>query len=374
MANIYFFSKQNVQQAYKTCEKFLNPNTFYEITKASDSKIAIYVTETLTDEQDKQLKSTPGYIKKEYSNCQTPALKSLNSNGFTYNSVKFDQNNLNIIAGLNAIDNIDSVESVFRLLNSLGLNCARAGVYKPRTSPYSFQGLGKSILEQLFASADQYGIKAIAIEVLCESHVDEVLTALEKGRYETGVILQIGTRNAQNFELLKYVGKTNYPILYKRGFGISLLESIQACEYIAQTGNEKIIFCLRGLKSIHANPHRNICDFSQLPIINRMLNITTCSDPSHSIGNRDYDKDNIMDIAHVTAQAVVAGTNSLLIDIHPEPHKSPVDSKQVLNFEQFRVLVKDIKICRETYIKRKQLYLTNDCKNSYNLELDYFAS
>lgn len=371
MANIYFFSKQNAQQVYDCCEAILKSNSFYNIATEKEESIAIYVSEEISLELECKLTNVDGFIRKLSTNSKMPALSEMSPNGFTYNGIKFGDEELNIIAGLNAIDNIKNVESVFRFLNSLGLSSARAGVYKPRTNPYSFQGLGASILNDLFFLADKYNIKAIAIEVLNESHVDEVCSALEQGNYKVGVILQIGTRNAQNFELLKCVGKTRYPILYKRGFGISLLESMQACEYIAKNGNNKIIFCLRGLKSIHASPHRNICDFSQLPALKRMINVVTCSDPSHSVGNREYDHNQIMDIAHVTAQAVISGTNSLLIDIHPNPKESPVDSNQILNFQQFSSLLDDINICRMAFINRKKLYSNELIKKQ---ELDHFVS
>ena len=124
------------------------------------------------------------------------------------------------------------------------------GAYKPRTSPYAFQGHGKKCLPFVFELGGKYGIKVIAMEITHESHVDEIREALHKTGSPTGAMLQIGTRNTQNFELLKIVGRQQeFPVLIKRGFGITLEESLNAAEYLASKANQRVVFCLRGMKT-----------------------------------------------------------------------------------------------------------------------------
>ncbi|MEO2169933.1 MAG: 3-deoxy-7-phosphoheptulonate synthase, partial [bacterium] len=150
--------------------------------------------------------------------------------GFSYQGLKFDQDSLHILPGLCAVDSRESVASMFAALQEAGVETSRMGAYKPRTSPYDFQGLGKSCLPYVFELAGQYGIKVIAMEIVHESQIDEINAALDAAGSPTGVLLQVGTRNAQNFELLKVIGQQQrFPVLFKRGMGITLEESINAC-------------------------------------------------------------------------------------------------------------------------------------------------
>lgn len=273
--------------------------------------------------------------------------------GFTYQGIKFSQTSFNIFAGLNAVDNQTNVAKTFQALQKYGLTCARMGAFKPRTNPYHFQGLGATCLPYVFELAGKYGIKVIAMEITHDSQVDLIYDTLEKYGNPTGVMLQIGTRNAQNFELLKAVGKqSHFPILYKRGYGITLEESLSACEYIAHAGNQKIIFCLRGMKSQYAEPHRNFVDFAQIPVIKRLTKLPVCADPSHAIGNNLTDLDQIPDIFNVTAQSVIAGTNMLLVDIHPEPELALVDAKQAISLDNLNWYLEDINLCHDAYLHR----------------------
>ncbi len=141
---------------------------------------------------------------------------------FEYNGVHFGQDTLNVFAGLCAVDNAEHVELMMRALRDNGQVCTRMGAYKPRTSPYAFQGHGKNCLPYVFELAGKYGIKVIAMEITHESHLHEISAALQQTGNPTGVMLQIGTRNTQNFELLKIVGRQQeFPVLLKRGFGIT---------------------------------------------------------------------------------------------------------------------------------------------------------
>ncbi|MDH4273961.1 MAG: 3-deoxy-7-phosphoheptulonate synthase [Gammaproteobacteria bacterium] len=272
---------------------------------------------------------------------------------FVYNGVRFGQDNLNVFAGLCAVDTPEHVELMLRALQAHGQQCTRMGAYKPRTNPYSFQGHGKQCLPYVFDLAGKYGIKVIAMEVTHESHVDEIRNALHATGQATGVMLQIGTRNTQNFELLKIVGRQlEFPVLLKRGFGITLEESLNAAEYLASEGNRMIVFGLRGMKTNMGDPHRNFVDFAHVPVVKRLTRMPVCIDPSHSVGSREASPDHVMDMMHVTAQGVIAGANMILVDFHPAPSKALVDGPQALYLEELPWYLEDVAIAREAYEKR----------------------
>jgi 3-deoxy-7-phosphoheptulonate synthase len=273
---------------------------------------------------------------------------------FTYRGVAFDQDCFHVVAGLNAVDTREYVEQTFRALQAAGQLCARMGAYKPRTSPYSFQGYGKQCLPYVFELAGKYGVRVISMEVTRDEHVDEIRAALRQTGDATGVMLQIGTRNTQNFELLKTVGsQRDFPIMLKRGFGITLHESLLAAEYIASAGNRDIVFCLRGMKTNFGDPHRNLVDFAHVPVVKRLTRMPVCVDPSHSVGLRANAPDGLQDIFHVAAQGIVAGANLVLTDIHPEPRKALVDAGQALTLEELPGFLEDCAIAREAYEKRR---------------------
>ncbi len=275
---------------------------------------------------------------------------------FDYNGVRFGQDTLNVFAGLCAVDTPEHVEMMMKALRDHGQVCARMGAYKPRTSPYAFQGHGKACLPYVFDLAGKYGIKVIAMEITHESHVDEIREALNQTRSPTGVMLQIGTRNTQNFELLKIVGRQqDFPVLIKRGFGITLDESLNAAEYLASEGNRKVVFGLRGMKTNMADPHRNFVDFAHVPVVKRLTRMPVCIDPSHSVGARTCAPDDILDIMHVTAQGVIAGANMVLVDFHPVPGKALVDGPQALLIRELPHFLEDIRIAREAYQQREAL-------------------
>jgi 3-deoxy-7-phosphoheptulonate synthase len=275
---------------------------------------------------------------------------------FDYNGVAFGQDSLNIFAGLCAVDSPASAGAMMKALQQHGQVCTRMGAYKPRTNPYAFQGFGAKCLPYVFELAGKYGIRVIAMEVTHESHVDEIRAALKATGNPTGVMLQIGTRNTQNFELLKLVGKQQeFPVLIKRGFGITLDESLNAAEYLASEGNRKVVFGLRGMKTNMGDPHRNFVDFSHVPVVKRLTRMPVCIDPSHSVGTRAMAPDGILDIFHVVAQGVVAGANMVLVDFHPDPAKALVDGPQALLLSELSHFLDDVALARETYVKRASL-------------------
>jgi 3-deoxy-7-phosphoheptulonate synthase len=259
-----------------------------------------------------------------------------------------------VFAGLCAVDTPEHVEQMMRALAEHGQVCTRMGSYKPRTSPYSFQGLGAESLPWVFELAGKYGIKVVAMEITHDSHLEEIQEALERTGHPTGVMLQIGTRNTQNFELLKAVGRqSELPVLFKRGFGITLDESLNAAEYLASEGNRRIIFCLRGMKTNMGDPHRNLVDFAHVPVVKRLTLMPVCVDPSHSVGSRDEDPDGLPELMHATAQGVIAGANMVLVDFHPAPEKALVDGPQALRLEELPWFLDDVQIAREAFLARQ---------------------
>ncbi len=278
------------------------------------------------------------------------------STEFHYNGVRFGQDNLNLFAGLCAVDTREHVERTFRALRDNGQVCARMGAYKPRTSPYSFQGHGRECLPYVFELAGAYDMRVIAMEVTHEVQVDEINDALEATGNPVGVMLQIGTRNTQNFELLKAVGRqTRFPVLFKRGFGITLDESLNAAEYLASEGNRRIVFGLRGMKTNMGDPHRNLVDFAHVPVVKRLTRMPVCIDPSHSVGTRALAPDGMPDLMHATAQGVIAGANMILVDFHPQPESALVDGAQALRLEELPYFIEDVAIARDAYERRVEL-------------------
>ncbi|MBI3526537.1 MAG: 3-deoxy-7-phosphoheptulonate synthase [Betaproteobacteria bacterium] len=275
---------------------------------------------------------------------------------FDYQGLRFGQDTLHIFAGLCAVDTRDHVDIMMRALKDNGQQCTRMGAYKPRTSPYAFQGHGKSCLPFVFELAGKHGIRVIAMEVTHESHVEEIRQALRETGNPTGVMLQIGTRNTQNFELLKIVGRQKeFPVLIKRGFGITLDESLNAAEYLASEGNHRVVFGLRGMKTNLGDPHRNFVDFAQVPVVRRLTRMPVCIDPSHSVGSRMAGPDGILDVMHATAQGVLVGANMVLVDFHPNPSKALVDGPQALRLDELPQFIEDVAIARGAYLKRVEL-------------------
>ena len=274
--------------------------------------------------------------------------------GFEYRGLTFSQDSFHVFAGLCAVDTREHADLMMSALARAGLRTARMGAYKPRTSPYDFQGHGRACLSYVFELAGRHGIEVIAMEVTHESHPEEISDALREAGDPTGVMVQIGTRNTQNFELLKHVGRqTEFPVLFKRGMGITLEESLNACEYVASNGNPRIVFCLRGVKTHKGDPHRNLVDFAHVPVVKRLTRLPVCVDPSHSVGKKVEAPDGVLDIAHAAAQGVIAGANMVLVDFHPRPERALCDGPQALLLEELEPFLEDMRICREAYERRR---------------------
>ena len=276
--------------------------------------------------------------------------------GFEYNGVHFSQDSFHLFPGVCAVDTRENLEATFRALRAAGISTTRAGAYKPRTSPYDFQGHGANCLPWVFELAGKHAIRVIAMEVTSESHIEEIHDALAAAGRPTGVMLQTGTRNAQNFELLKSVGsQQEFPVLFKRGMGITLEESLNAVEYVASGGNHRIVFGLRGMKTNLGDPHRNFVDFAMVPAVKRMTRMPVCIDPSHAVGKRTSAPDGLLDIHHVTAQGIIAGANMVLVDFHPRPEEALCDGPQALTPAELEHFVRDAQLVRDAYLQRLKL-------------------
>jgi 3-deoxy-7-phosphoheptulonate synthase len=280
--------------------------------------------------------------------------------GFEYNGVNISQDTFHVFPGVCAVDTRQNLETMFKALADHEITTARAGAYKPRTSPYDFQGHGAECLPFVFELGGKYGIRIIAMEITHESHLEEIQKALVASGNPTGVMLQIGTRNAQNFELLKAVGaQVELPVLFKRGMGITLEESLNACEYVASGGNRRIVFCLRGMKTQLGDPHRNFVDFAHVPVVHRLTRLPVCIDPSHSVGSRTRAPDGLLDVFHATAQGVITGANGVLVDFHPNPDEALCDGPQALTLDELPQFVEDVRIVREAYTARVRSVATS---------------
>ena len=341
---------------YLSAKPGITPHS-HSITGAGRTLTEIYLVGDVAGLDQAEIESLPGVekvvrVSREYRVIGRHT-GDVRASGFTYKDVRFDQQSLHVFAGLCAVDNPVNVETMMRALRDNGQVCTRMGAYKPRTNPYSFQGHGASCLPWMFELAGKYGIRVIAMEITHDSHVREIRQALEETGHPTGVMLQIGTRNTQNFELLKEVGRQQeLPVLLKRGFGITLDESLNAAEYLASEGNRNIIFCLRGMKTNMGDPHRNLVDFGHVPVVRHLTHLPVCIDPSHSVGSRNAGPDGILDVMHATAQGVVAGANMILADFHPKPEEALVDGPQALHMDELTWFLEDIDIARQAYETR----------------------
>lgn len=234
--------------------------------------------------------------------------------------------NFTVIAGPCAVESEDQVMKTAEAISKLGLTFMRGGAYKPRSSPYSFQGLHEDGLKILAAAREQYGVK-IVTEVLSMNEVELVSQYAD--------ILQVGARNMQNFRLLEALGKCDKPILLKRGISASIEELLMSAEYILNQGNPNVILCERGIRTFET-AYRNTLDLAAVPVLKRKTHLPVIVDPSHAAGNRDL-------VPPLAKAALACGADGLLVEIHPDPANARCDGKQSLNFKQFTPLMKQLR-------------------------------
>ena len=229
------------------------------------------------------------------------------------------------IAGPCAIESEDSLETIASFLEKCSWKFLRGGAFKPRTSPYSFQGLGEEGLKHLNAVSRKHHLYSVS-EVLSSEEVPLVAEYVD--------ILQIGSRNAQNFSLLKKAGECQKPILLKRGMMMRLEEFLLAAEYIAEKGNSNIILCERGIRTFETAT-RNTLDLSAIPYLKEHTSLPVIVDPSHATGKASY-------VAPLAKAALACGADGLMIEVHPHPQNALSDGEQSLNLDQFKNLADSI--------------------------------
>jgi len=232
-----------------------------------------------------------------------------------------------VMAGPCAVESEDQIHRVAAAVRRAGAQVLRGGAFKPRTSPYSFQGLGAEGLGYLRQAADAQGMLAIS-EVMDQTQIEVAERHLD--------ILQVGARNMQNFTFLKELGKSRKPVLLKRGMSATLEEWLLSAEYIMTGGNRSVILCERGIRTFERHT-RNTMDISAIPIIHKLSHLPIIADPSHGTGLRDK-------VAPMARAAVAAGADGLLIEVHHDPENALSDGAQSLYPEQFGELMGQIRV------------------------------
>jgi len=231
-----------------------------------------------------------------------------------------------VIAGPCAVESREQLWEIARFVKEVGAKILRGGAFKPRTSPYSFQGLGVEGLKLLYEVKQEFGMPVIT-EVMDPRDLEIVMEYVD--------IIQIGARNMQNFTLLKEVGKLRKPVLLKRGLSATLEEFLFAAEYILLGGNSEVILCERGIRTF-SDFSRNTLDLSIIPALKEKTHLPVFVDPSHGTGNYRY-------VPSMAKAAVAAGADGLIIEVHPNPEKALSDGPQSLTFSDFRRLMGELK-------------------------------
>ncbi len=244
--------------------------------------------------------------------------------------VKIGGGDITFMAGPCSVENMENTMETAELVKAAGALILRGGAFKPRTSPYSFQGLGEEGLKYLQDAADKTGLK-----VITEAMNIEQLKLVVK----YADIVQLGARNMQNFELLKACGYVDKPILLKRGFSNTIKEFLMSAEYIASKGNTDIILCERGIRTF-SDYVRFTLDISALPVLRKLTHLPVIVDPSHSAGNREY-------VEPLVLAAAAAGADGLIIEVHPNPREALSDGAQTVYPRHFEDIVKKANAIRE---------------------------
>ncbi|MBR2048062.1 MAG: 3-deoxy-7-phosphoheptulonate synthase [Oscillospiraceae bacterium] len=243
--------------------------------------------------------------------------------------VKLGGGHFAMIAGPCSVENEDQIIEVATRVKAAGAKILRGGAFKPRTSPYAFQGLGTEGLELLRAARKATGLP-ICTELMNIHHLDQ---------FHDIDIIQIGARNVQNFDLLKEVGKTDKPILLKRGIAGTLQELLMSAEYIMSEGNENVILCERGIRTYETYT-RNTLDISAVPVLHKLTHLPVVVDPSHGTGKAYL-------VPPMAAAAAAAGADGIMIEVHNNPSKALCDGAQSLTPDQFADLNRRVNIIRE---------------------------
>jgi 3-deoxy-7-phosphoheptulonate synthase len=232
-----------------------------------------------------------------------------------------------VMAGPCSVESRDQIERSAEVVARAGAQVIRGGAFKPRSSPYAFQGLGEDGLHILREAADRNGLLVVS-EVMDLTQVPLVAQYAD--------ILQVGARNMQNFNLLRELGRQRKPVLLKRGISATIEELLLSAEYILAGGNYDVILCERGIRTFETYT-RNTMDISAIPVVKKLSHLPIVADPSHGTGRRDM-------VAPMARAAVAAGSDGLLVEVHPDPDHALSDGAQSLRFEQFEELMSQLRI------------------------------
>ena len=243
------------------------------------------------------------------------------------NGATIGGNKVAIMAGPCTIENRDQLFAIAACVQAAGGSFMRGGAYKPRTSPYSFQGHGIPGLEMMREAADAHGLATVS-EVMEISQIEPMLPYVD--------CFQVGARNMQNFNLLRELGQVRKPVLLKRGIAATVEELLLSSEYILSGGNYEVILCERGIRT-YETATRNTMDIAAIPVLHKLTHLPVVGDPSHGTGRRDM-------VAPMAKAAVAAGADAVLIEIHPNADKSVSDAAQTLYLDQFEKLVGELRV------------------------------
>lgn len=248
-----------------------------------------------------------------------------------------------VIAGPCSVESLDNIIEIAEAVKLAGGHMLRGGAFKPRSSPYSFQGHGEDGLKMLAMAREKTGLPIVSEVMepdkvaLCAEYVD---------------VLQIGARNMQNYPLLRAVGKSDKPVMVKRGLSATIEEWLMAAEYILAEGNKNVILCERGIRTFETAT-RNTLDLNAIPVVQHLTHLPVIVDPSHGIGHRDY-------VRPMARAGIAAGATGVIVEIHPEPAKALSDSAQTLDFDEFNLMVDEINRVAEAIHPTFGLATTNE--------------
>ena len=230
-----------------------------------------------------------------------------------------------VIAGPCAVESRSQIIETAHAVKEAGANALRGGVFKPRTSPYAFQGLGEEGLEYLAEAREQTGLPIVA-EIMSQTQLDLMVKYVD--------VLQVGARNMQNFNLLRAIGETRTTVLLKRGLSATIEELLMSAEYILSGGNRQVMLCERGIRTFETAT-RNTTDINAIPVLKHLTHLPVILDPSHATGLADY-------VAAIARAAIAAGADGLIVEVHPDPSHAVSDGKQSLRPEKFAEMVKQV--------------------------------
>lgn len=242
-------------------------------------------------------------------------------------NVSIGSDEIAIMAGPCSVESEEQIFTIAEIVSKAGAKILRGGAFKPRTSPYSFQGLGEKGLELIRKAADKFGLLVIT-EIMESSQIDLIEKYTD--------IFQVGARNMQNFSLLRDLGKASKPVMLKRGLSATIDDWLMSAEYILSSGNQNVMLCERGIRTFETYT-RNTFDISAIPVVHKRSHLPVIADPSHATGIRDK-------VIPMARAAVAAGADGIMVEVHHDPEKALSDGPQALLPEQFSELMKQIRL------------------------------